>query len=67
MSNLLTIEVHTHCPYCDAAISLLLDASIEQQTYIEDCEVCCQPVTVRITFSDDSNYSLQLFQENEVY
>jgi hypothetical protein len=66
MSNLLTIEAHTNCPYCDAPISLLLDASIEQQTYIEDCEVCCQPVTVRISFSDDDTYSLQLLQENEV-
>lgn len=66
MSDLLSIEAHTNCPYCDAAISLLLDASIEQQTYIEDCEVCCQPITVRISFSGDGDYSLQLLQEDDV-
>lgn len=23
---------------------MLLDLSIAEQTYIEDCEVCCQPI-----------------------
>lgn len=31
------------CPYCNAAISAFIDPSVESQTYIEDCEVCCNP------------------------
>ena len=31
------------CPYCWEEISMILDSSVRQQTYIEDCEVCCNP------------------------
>lgn len=34
------------CPYCNAEISILLDPSISRQQYIEDCEVCCNPIDV---------------------
>lgn len=32
------------CPYCWEEISFLLDTSILEQTYVEDCEVCCNPI-----------------------
>ncbi|WP_127139549.1 CPXCG motif-containing cysteine-rich protein [Flagellimonas marinaquae] len=32
------------CPYCWEEISFLLDTSIPEQTYVEDCEVCCNPI-----------------------
>lgn len=39
------IEKAFKCPYCLEKISMLLDISIEgEQTYIEDCEVCCNPI-----------------------
>jgi len=38
------IEVAVQCPYCWEKISLLVDASIEMQEYVEDCEVCCRPI-----------------------
>ncbi len=25
---------------------MLLDLSVEAQTYVEDCEVCCRPIEV---------------------
>ena len=34
------------CPHCGETITLFLDLSIESQTYIEDCSVCCQPMSV---------------------
>ena len=41
------IEVDFSCPYCAAPISMLVDPSVPAQTYVEDCEVCCNPVQVR--------------------
>ncbi len=38
------IEVAVQCPYCWEEITLLIDASIEMQEYVEDCEVCCRPI-----------------------
>ena len=26
---------------------MVLDTSVKGQTYMEDCEVCCQPIEVR--------------------
>jgi hypothetical protein len=44
--------MHEHffaCPYCWEQISMLLDLSVDEQTYIEDCEVCCRPIRVHYT------------------
>lgn len=32
---------------------MVLDLSAVRQTYIEDCEVCCQPIEVSFTVGDD--------------
>ena len=32
---------------------MILDPSIGKQTYIEDCEVCCNPI--QISYSSDGN------------
>ena len=32
---------------------MVLDLSVRRQTYIEDCEVCCNPI--EITYSVESN------------
>jgi hypothetical protein len=41
------------CPYCWAEISMVLDPSVRRQIYVEDCEVCCQPIEVRYSVHDD--------------
>ncbi len=38
------IEKGFECCYCGESISFLLDLSVEFQSGIEDCEVCCQPI-----------------------
>jgi translation initiation factor 2 beta subunit (eIF-2beta)/eIF-5 len=37
-------EVFVDCPHCGEHISVLVDASVAEQAYIEDCEVCCAPI-----------------------
>jgi len=39
-------EHHFQCPYCSAPISMVLDLSSGGESYIEDCEVCCQPIQI---------------------
>ena len=41
------IEHFFICPYCWQNISMVLDLSVTDQSYIEDCEVCCRPVNIR--------------------
>lgn len=39
------IEKFFECPSCFEKISMLLDVSTEgEYSYIEDCEVCCNPI-----------------------
>ncbi|MEE9407476.1 MAG: CPXCG motif-containing cysteine-rich protein [Polaribacter sp.] len=44
------MEHFFQCPHCWEEISMLFDTSIRQQTYIEDCEVCCNPIEVTPIF-----------------
>ena len=34
------------CPYCGESIELLIDDSVSEQEYIEDCSVCCRPILI---------------------
>jgi hypothetical protein len=35
------------CPYCWQRISMLIEPNQGTQSYIEDCEVCCNPIQIR--------------------
>jgi hypothetical protein len=48
------------CPYCGETITLFLDLSVEEQAYIEDCSVCCQPMTVSYSAGNGELQSLQV-------
>jgi hypothetical protein len=39
-------EVFFYCPYCAQQISMLFEELYGGQSYIEDCEVCCNPIEV---------------------
>jgi predicted RNA-binding Zn-ribbon protein involved in translation (DUF1610 family) len=41
------------CPSCGEEISFLLEARNEKQSYVEDCEVCCNPIDVAYEFHDE--------------
>ena len=47
------IEYDFDCPYCAAPVSMLLDPSVPVQRYVEDCEVCCNPIEVSYTIEDE--------------
>jgi hypothetical protein len=40
------------CPHCWETIDLTLDLSVPEQSYIEDCPVCCRPIVVSYTTAD---------------
>ena len=46
------------CPYCWETISMLFDSSLNHQDYIEDCEVCCNPISIAIVFDTNALVSL---------
>jgi transcription elongation factor Elf1 len=46
------MEHYFHCPYCGEEISMVLDLSVRRQTYVEDCEVCCNPIEISYSVED---------------
>ncbi|WP_072403620.1 CPXCG motif-containing cysteine-rich protein [Flaviramulus basaltis] len=56
-------EHYFTCPYCWENISMLLDNSVSNQSYIEDCEVCCNPIQISTKFN---NLELTDFQANSI-
>jgi transcription elongation factor Elf1 len=45
MSDLLVDRIIS-CPHCAEPMSILIDLSAGAQTYIEDCQICCQPMQI---------------------
>ena len=53
------------CPYCGETISVLIDCSIVQQEYIEDCHVCCRPIDFSVTVDEDGSATVNVQTEDE--
>ncbi|BCG64586.1 MAG: hypothetical protein methR_P2371 [Methyloprofundus sp.] len=58
-------ERQTQCPYCGEMIDLLIDDSEPEQNYIEDCQVCCQPIIVDVSINVEGKLIVVLCSENE--
>lgn len=52
------LEAETQCPHCWQTITILVDTSVAHQQIIEDCEVCCNPITFEIWVEDDEISSI---------
>jgi hypothetical protein len=57
------LEHFFQCPHCWEEISFLFDASERSINYIEDCEVCCNPIEINAMFD---NNQLQSFTATEI-
>ena len=58
-------EKAIQCPYCGESISVLIDCSVPDQNYIEDCQVCCRPINFSVTVSVDDSIEVVVSSENE--
>ncbi len=50
---MLTETARIDCPYCGESIEVVVDGSVAQQEYIEDCSVCCRPIELSVTVAND--------------
>ena len=59
------MELETNCPYCGEPITLVVDeGGGTNQSYIEDCEVCCRPMQVYFS-GDDDEYSIEVTRTDD--
>lgn len=57
--------VTSECPYCGQAIELLIDSTVEEQSYIEDCQVCCQPMIISVAVDGSGISEVSVRTEND--
>lgn len=43
------------CPHCGERFETVADPSAGDAEYVEDCPVCCRPVTVRLHVGHDGD------------
>ncbi|MBI3563539.1 MAG: CPXCG motif-containing cysteine-rich protein [Gammaproteobacteria bacterium] len=55
-----------YCPYCGEVIEILIDNSVPAQQYIEDCQVCCRPITIKTKLTRRGELEVAVSHENEV-
>jgi Cysteine-rich CPXCG len=49
--------VIVHCPYCGEGFETSADASAGPCKYVEDCQVCCQPIEMELRVDDDGRFA----------
>lgn len=63
ISDLLTLTVIT-CPYCWELVELQVDETLLPSSYVEDCNVCCQPILIHLSLSSSTGTTAQVEREN---
>jgi len=53
------------CPYCGESIEVLIDCSVPEQRYIEDCQVCCRPINFGVSVDEAGRPRVKVSDENE--
>ena len=48
MDDTFTVE----CPYCGEPLEIYVEPDV-RGSYVQDCEVCCEPMLVTVTDEDD--------------
>jgi hypothetical protein len=59
------LEHAIYCPYCGESQTVLIDTSEEEQTYIEDCQVCCRPIDFIVSVDNQGDVVVEVRNENE--
>lgn len=59
------VESFLRCPYCGEQISVMVDDSVSEQQYTEDCQVCCRPMLIKAAVQHDGSLRVTARSENE--
>ncbi len=61
------LNILVDCPYCGESIEVYVEPLDEAQEYIEDCQVCCRPITFLISSALEGGSSISVHAENDSF
>jgi hypothetical protein len=47
-----TVFVTVNCPYCAETYETQVDLTAGSFSYVEDCQICCQPIELSVDVND---------------
>lgn len=54
------------CPYCGEPMETTVDCSAGSQVYVEDCQICCQPILFNVRVNSERDLlAVDVQQEND--
>ncbi|MCG6936907.1 MAG: CPXCG motif-containing cysteine-rich protein [Gammaproteobacteria bacterium] len=53
------------CPYCGEAIEILIDDSVSEADYYEDCSVCCRPIRIQVTVDYEGDCQVVVLRDDD--
>lgn len=56
---------HVQCPYCWETFETVIDCSVDEQEYVEDCYVCCRPIVFKVKTDGHSVVEINISAENQ--
>jgi len=55
---------YIQCPFCWENFEVIVDCSVESQEYVEDCEVCCRPIVMKVEISHEGLPHIEVSRES---
>lgn len=52
------------CPYCGETVGAIVDCTVSNQKYVEDCQVCCRPIQITVAVDDDGEVDFSAVGED---
>ena len=59
-----TVEVT--CPYCGESFSALIEPGDAGSEYVQDCEVCCNPIHFGVRADDEGELRVEVARTDDV-
>lgn len=53
------------CPYCGESQTIDVDVSAGDQSYWQDCQVCCCPILCDLSVAHDGEFTLVTRRDDE--
>ena len=57
--------VTVDCPYCGEPFETSADASAGACNYVEDCQVCCQPIEMELRVDENGEFEALLARRGD--
>jgi hypothetical protein len=58
-------EYGLECPNCGETVTIFVDSSVEHQSYVEDCPVCCSPILLSVICDEISGINATASREDD--